>query len=185
MKYTLFLMLIPCLNLLGQSNKIDSSNYYNFYQKQGYKTIWLKEKDVLETMDEVINNCHIEAFFRNSILRLTEGEHLRLTMFSPKYNLGILYIQGHSMFPIKSERGMSIYDVNTDYKYLQWIELIDGTRTGYKIFKIPDNVIVLTENSYWYQEPITTSNIPFVTKEIILEIFKNDFRKSLSSKIKN
>ena len=108
---------------------------------------------------------------------------MRLTMYSNKYHLGILYIQGHSMTPIKSERGMSIYDVHTDYKYLEWIELTDGTRTGYKILKIPDNIIVLTENSYWYQEPLINSNQQIVTKDIIIEIFKSDLKKALSEKI--
>ena len=172
------------LRINGQSSKgfnIDSSNYYDCYHQEASKTSWLQEDEALHIIKEVLNEYGIVNNVEHALYKITPEESIVVSVFCTDFNFGILFVEGHMAFPDKQDRGKNIYEINTDYIYMQRAYQINGIPIFYKAKSLPTNIFLLSENSYWYQDFYQNKPNCIVSKEIILKIFRQDVDKIINT----
>ena len=176
-KYIFILFLF--LNLgKGESQtatKIDSSNYYNFLDT--HKSIyWLDREDVTEI---ILTELKDNGYFENDTYVLMETDSSNfviLSVYCRDLNVGFLYPRVHDYPPKREHRLMrSSYSTATGYDYIQKVQIYPNSSSVIKIRHLPDNVIILNEDCYWYQP----DNNQGVSKTTITKILKEDIKNQL------
>jgi hypothetical protein len=189
MKKLLFIIALFCGQIsFGQSNsKIDTSNYYNYFSPKSLKgnnltTNWLRLNDVVPIMLEELKKAGYDWLYDRTIYKLQNGQHINISAYSRKNNIGFLYIEGHDMFPNKRHRNILFQKDNSKVKFIECVETYSGEADFIGIKEIPSNVFVLKEDCYFFQY---TNNVEdnkvLVTKEIAIDILRQDLRKYLST----
>ena len=85
--------------LFAQTNpKIDTSNYYNYFSPKNLKgnrltTNWLRLGDVVPIMLEELKKAGYDWLYDRTIYKLQNGQHINISAYSRKNNLGLLYIE--------------------------------------------------------------------------------------------
>ncbi len=189
MKKILFIITILYAHtLFAQVNsKIDSSNYYNYLSPkklkgQGLTRNWLRLDDVVPIILDELKNAGYDWLYDRTIYKLENGQHLNISAYSRKNNIGFLYIEGHALFPDKSHRNILFQKNNSHVNYTECVETFSGKAEFVKIKEIPSNIFVLKEDCYFFEY----TNDPeddkiLVTKEIAIKILRQDIRKYLST----
>jgi hypothetical protein len=174
--------------LFAQTNsKIDTSNYYNYFSPKNLKgkrltTSWLRLNDVVPIMLEELKKSGYDWLYDRTIYKLKNGQHINISAYSRKNNLGFLYIEGHDMFPSKSHRNVLFQTDNSKVNYIECEETYSGDAEFIKIKEIPSNIYVLKEDCYFFQYTDNVEdNKALVTKETAIEILRQDIRKYLST----
>lgn len=156
---------------------IDSSNYYSFLDKTE-SIIWL-ERDEVTTI--ILEELKGNGYFENdtySLMNLDSSQYVLLSIYNRDLNIGFLYPQLHEYPPKKEHRQMrSSYKKSIGFDHVQRIETLSNQPIFVKIKQLPENIIILNEDCYWYQE--TNSNKKIVTKAIIIKILRQDIRTHL------
>ncbi len=170
------------------NNKIDTSNYYNYYSNggtlkgQGPTTSWLTLNEVVPVIMDELEKAGHHWLYDYSLFKVAPGQYVILAAYSRKSNFGFLYIQGHEVFPIKAHRKHLTQNDLLTADYSSCEETPSGNPNFVKIKKLPKNVFVLNENCYWYQY---TNNIDdnksLVTKQTALKILREDIKKYLTN----
>jgi len=185
----LFAFLLVGNFTIGQTNydKIDTSNYYNYYSNgenikgKVLTTEWLQLIDVAPVIMEELINAGYEWLNDFALYKIDSGKYVILVSYSRKSNFGFLYIQGHNAIPDKENRKELTEKKEKGVDYIVCEETPKGEANFIKIENIPKNIFVLNENCYWYQytkNPDDNNNL--VTKEIAIKILKQDIRDRLA-----
>ena len=188
MKTILTILFVITSTLCLSQNEINSENYYNYYSNgenlKGTKltTYWLNKLEVSQILKEEMKNSGFEWLSDFRILKLDSINHVISVCYSEKSKFGFLYESTHGMNPnVNNRKIKSMYKSMTGNDYSEKIVNINGQSEFIKIKEIPSNLIIIKEDCYWYQE---TDNIrdnkKLVTKEIIIEILRQDVRQILS-----
>lgn len=85
------------------------------------------------------------------------------------------------MFPKFEGRNIkSMYKKSTGNDYAEKIVKLNGESDFIKFKDIPNNLFIIKEDPYWYQYTENTrDNDILVTKNIILEILRNDIKEAI------
>jgi hypothetical protein len=187
-KYFFIIALLFGQKLIAQTSlKIDTSNYYKYISPKNLKsqrltTNWLRLDDVVPIMKEEFKEAGYEWIYDRTIYKLKDSQYINLSAYCRKNNIGFLYIEGHEMFPTKDHRKTLFQKDNSKINYVECVETYNGQAEFVKIKEIPKNIFLLREDCYFFQY---TDNIEdnnsLVTKEIAIEILRQDLRKYLST----
>ncbi len=190
--------LVICLtyHARGQHPTLDNKNYYaQFYQPgSGVKlkgkiltTKWLREYEVVPILLEELQNAGYEWVVSSRLYRLDTTRYVVLTAYSQKANLGFLYVEGHTMSPLpahRQKRGIDLTFGHFDYQ--QVVTNTAGENGWMRIKKLPENILVLAEEWYWYQTTDNPAdNQVLLTREDIVRVLRQDIREKLSAEPKS
>lgn len=117
------------------------------------------------------------------LYRLDTTRYVVLTAYSQKANLGFLYVEGHAMFPLPAHRQKRGIDLTLGhFDYQQVVTNTAGENGWMRIKKLPDNILVLAEEWYWYQTTDNPAdNQVLLTREDIVRVLRQDIREKLSA----
>jgi hypothetical protein len=169
------------------ASKIDTSNYYRFLNPQDIKgsaisTKWLTLDDVVPIMEEELKNAGYDWLYNRKIYKLANGQHINISAYSRKNNIGFLYIEGHDLFPDKTHRDILFQKDNSHVNYVECQESYSGNVDFVKIKKIPNNIFVLKEDCYFYQSTDNTEDDKIlITKDIAINILRQDLKKYIAT----
>jgi hypothetical protein len=182
LKTFIIFLLFPLYLLNGYSQvEIDTSNYYNYLDTK--KSIsWLdREEVVLIIIEELKKRSGVE-YDTYVLFKLDSSQYVVLSAYSPDLDLGFLYCRIHEYPPQKEHRLLRSQDYNdTGYDYIQKLRSGNKTTSFIKIKNIPNNIILLNEDCYWYQDTVQTKKT--VTKNVISMILKQDINKYIDRAI--
>jgi len=189
MKKILFIVTLFCghISFAQKTSKIDTSNYYNFLSPKNIKgsgltTNWLRLDDVVPIMLEEFEKAGYDWLYDRTIYKLKNGQYINISAYSRKNNIGFLYIEGHYMFPSKSHRNTLFQKDNSKVDFVECVETYSGEADFVKIKTIPSNIFVLKEDCYFFQySDNVEDNKILVTKEIAIDILRQDLRKYLAT----
>ena len=166
---------------------IDTSNYYNTLNPKNLKgrgltTNWLRLDDVVPIMLEEFKNAGYDWLYDRTIYKLKNGQHINISAYSRKNNIGFLYMEGHNMFPNKIDRSILFQIDNSKVNYVECEETYSGEAEFVKITELPSNIFILKEDCYFFQySDNVEDNKVLVTKEIAINILRQDLRKYLAT----
>jgi hypothetical protein len=165
--------------------KIDTSNYFTYLSPKNVSgsitTDWLRLNDVVPIMLEELKRAGYDWLSDRPIYKLKDGQYITLSAYSGKNNIGFLYIEGHSIPLSKSYRNILFQKDNSKLNYTQDIQTYSGNTEFVTIKGIPSNIFVLKEDCYFFQYTGNANDNKFlVTKEIAIEILRQDIRKYLA-----
>ena len=171
-----------------KTKKVDTSNYYKYYTSEvdslkgdNLTTSWLKLDDVVPIMLEELKKAGYDWLYDRTIYKLKNGQHINISAYSRKNNIGFLYIEGHNLFPDKKQRSVLFQKDNSKINYEECEETYSGEAEFVKIKEIPSNVFVLKEDCYFFQYTDNAAdNKALLTKQDIIGILRQDIRKYLS-----
>lgn len=178
-------------NASGQNSKISNKNYYDFYYGPGSKvklkgkgilTNWLRNEEVVPVLLDELQKAGYEWLSANRLYHLDSAKYVVLSAFSQKSNLGFIYVGGHTAFPLLEHRQKRGIDLKTGhFDYQQTATNLSGKNEYIQIKRLPDNVLMLAENWYWYQSTGNPDDDKYLlTKEDIIRVLRQDVRDRLS-----
>jgi hypothetical protein len=191
MKYIFLVVFILIANFsFGQSliEKIDTSNYYDYYHSQtndlkssNLTTSWLTKDEITPVIMEEIKNKGFDWLSDNQLFKIDSGQYVVLSAYSEKSNFGFLYIETHYMLPEKKHRNNLTERDETGSDYVSHEETVSGESNFVHINKLPKNIFLLNQNCYWYQYTDSLEdNNALITKEIAFKILRQDIDTYLS-----
>ena len=185
--YKIYLLIVSFFiveNGFGQNTTvIDSSNYYTFLDTK--KSIyWLTREEtayvILYELEQAGYKQECDLF---SILKI-DTAYLMVPVICEKIKLGFLYEASHNYPPEKKNRYVRSLDFNyTGFDYIQRIENLNTDAKFLKVKKIPNNILIVKEDSYWYQEHISGQQT--VTKALIIKILRQDIKDFIEKNLAN
>lgn len=125
-KIVLFIVTFLCgqVSFAQKNSKIDTSNYYSYFSPKNLKghgltTNWLRLDDVVPIMLDELKKAGYDWLYDRTIYKLENGQHINISAYSRKNNIGFLYIEGHEIFPNKTHRNILFHTDNSeDDKFL-------------------------------------------------------------------
>jgi hypothetical protein len=190
MKPSIILILIFHFStLMFSQNRVDTSNYYDYYSTKKnlegdqIKTKWLKEIEVAQIVSEEMEKSGYEWISNFRIVKVDTGQFVVSICYSEKSRFGFAYEGIHGAIMHKKDKYIkSNYKKMTGYDYVEKIVSIDGKSDFIKIKNLPNNLYLIKEDLYWYQESNNKrDNKTLVSKEEIIDILRQDIRYILSS----
>jgi len=185
----LFFLFISTLDVVSnaQAPKIDSTNYYEHYsmgerlQGKTIHTNWLRYIDVVPIIVEELKKAGYEDVYDNQLYLLPSKQPVILAAYSYNEDFGFVYSDGHTAIPEKKHRQRrSNSSVNSDVDYIQSYYGKKSESGSYMIKKLPSNIFILQEDCYWFQYTDNSADdSKLVTKEIIIEILRQDIRSKI------
>lgn len=193
--------LLPALLMLAapaafgqrQNPDINNRNYYDYYRKptldgplkgRRLSTGWLGEDEVNLVLQEELKKAGHEWVVGNQLYRLDSVQYVVLNAYSQKSGVGILYTPGHTAFPQpahRQERGRDMAGVG-HVDYVQSVAGPGAQRDVMRIRRLPDNVLMLAENWYWYQYTENPGDAKhLLTKDDALRILRQDVQEALAA----
>lgn len=185
--FLVYLLLIGQTIFAQKKANINSSNYYKYYcnsydslKGNELTTDWLRLDDVVPVMLEELKNAGYDWLYDRTIYKLKNGQYINISAYSRKNNIGLLYIEGHELFPSKKHRDILFQKDNSNIEYTECEETFNGEANFVKIKSLPTNIYVLKEDCYFFQSTNNPEdNKRLITKEDALEILRQDIRKYL------
>jgi hypothetical protein len=173
--------------VLSQS-KVDTSNYYQHYSRgvglKGTKlmTTWLGEVEVSQIVSEEMDRAGYQIIRPNEIIRVDTGKFVVAICYSEQSKFGFVYEGTHGIIFNNKDRFIkSNYKRMTGYDYSQKIVNLDGSSEFIKIKALPNNLFLIKEDLYWYQETDNPKDSKaLISKEAIVDILRQDIRYMLS-----
>ena len=195
-KFLVFLLFWTC-TAIGQSdlnNTFDSSNYYNHYFMFNNPNIkgtnltgeWVQIEDALPIIIEEIKNLGCDSLIKDILIQIDTSKYISLSVYCKQLNFGVLYTQDHDAIPKIQHRKNRLKD-----EYFQVFSKINGEAPIGKdkllpligkdklllLTKLPENVILLTQNCYWFQSTGNKKDDKYlVTKDVALRILRQDIK---------
>jgi hypothetical protein len=189
MRYTLitaFVFSTAFVSAQHSRQEIDTSNYHRFFSPRNLKgtritTDFLRLNDVVPIMMEELKNAGYEWLYDRTIYKLQNGQHINISAYSRKSNLGFLYIEGHGIFPSKNDRKILFQKDNSHVNYVECEETFSGEADFVRIERIPSNILVLKEDCYFFQYTDNPEDDKFlVTRAVAEKILRQDLRAYLA-----
>lgn len=183
----LALVLVGQISMAQTNAKIDSSNYYNYLSPNNLNgkyltTDWLRLNDVVPIIIEEFEKAGYDWLYDRTVYKLENGQYINISAYSRKNNIGFLYLEGHKMFPDKSHRNILFHKDNFHIEFTECVETFSGKAEFVEIEEIPNNIFVLKEDCYFFQYTEISEDDKFlVTKEIAINILRQDIRRYLST----
>ncbi len=190
---TFFLLAFVVLlsqNVSGQNSKINNRNYYDFYygpnskaklKGNGIRTNWLRTEEVIPVILDELQKAGYEWLSDNRLYHLDSSNYVILSAFSQKSNIGFIYVDGHAALPLlehRQKRGIDLENGHFDYQ--QMATNSSGKTEPIRVKRLPDNVLMLSENWYWYQSTDNPSDDKYLlTKEDVMRVLRQDIRDKL------
>ena len=173
------LLLLTFTNCKAQTDekanpKINSENYYEYYQSGGTKpttTNWLRRHEAVPIIIDELEKLGFET--KQYILyELENGEQIIVDVYNRKNDLGIVFNTGHYVQIKKEQRE------NRTYKQDKF--KVSGSLGKRKVYNdLPKNIIVLQETWYWYQIQ-NSPNDKLVNKKTAESILREDIRNKVA-----
>ncbi|WP_225037378.1 hypothetical protein [Winogradskyella sp. SM1960] len=154
--------------------KINSENYYEYYQSGGIKsttTNWLRRHEAVPIIIDELEKLGFKT--KQYILyELENGEQIILDVYNRENDLGIVFNTGHFASIKKDQRNTQTYKQDK-FK-------VSGSLGKRKVYEnLPKNIIVLQETWYWYQTQ-SSPNDKLLNKKTAENILREDIRKQLT-----
>lgn len=163
---------------------IDSNNYFKFYStdahqiNSGIQTIYLDKESISEVIFSEMDSLGFEWLHKFRIVEIDSGLPVISICYSEKQKVGFLFEGSHSLVPLEVNRHVKSLFKKTGYDYSEKIVGSGGESRFIRIEEVPDNLFIIKQECYWYQES-ENSNDELVSKEIIYEILRQDIRTVL------
>ena len=189
-KIKLYIPLLICsLSIKAQDIKIDSTNYYNFYDYSAHykisdvKSFSLSETIIIDIVSNEMQKLGFKWISTFRIIKIEEGKYVTSICYSDKSNCGFLFEHIYETEHSQEDRNLkSLNKKYSDYDYGEKIVSVDGSVKFINIKEIPKNLYILKMNDYWYQESsIKKKNEKLVSKEFIIQLLREDIRKFLKN----
>lgn len=184
------LLLIPLLTLsvfTANSQKIDSTNYCNFYNMNAHytnakikvSTTYLSELEIAQIVYEEMDKLGYDHLYNYRIIQIDSSTTVNAICYSEKSNIGFLYESSCSMVPKQENRySVSLYKEMTGNAYAEKIVTPDGKTTFLKLKDLPVNLHILKMENYWYQESDDPEmNGTLVSRDFIINLLREDVRR--------
>lgn len=153
--------------------KINSENYYEYYQSGGTvstKTNWLRRHEAVPILIDELEKLGFETK-QYVLFELEDGEQIILDIYNRENNLGIVFNTGHFAFPNKTQRNTRIFNQDK-FK-------ISGSLGKRKVYEnLPKNIIIVQETWYWYQIQ-SSPNDKLVNIKTAESILRENIRKQI------
>lgn len=182
-------LLLALFSLTLYSQSITPENYYDYFHTdlknlKGKKlsTGWLEKMEVATILNEEMKKAGFEWVSTFSIIKLGENQYVTAICYSEKSKVGFLYEGVHNAFPKVEDRNIkSSYKQMTGNDYGEKNIKLDGTYDYIKIKEVPANLFIIKQEPYWYQstESIQDNSV-MVSKEMAIEILRNDIKKVIA-----
>jgi len=178
--------------LATAQNPINSENYYSYYKDyDDYKTLKVKklstgrlnELEVAKVLSEEMKLAGFEWLNNFRIVNLEENKYIVSICYSEKSKFGFVFDGSFAMIPNKKIRDLERHTKNeAGYEYAEKIVNLEGESKFVKINQLPENLYLIKSDIYWYQRTENEEiNKTLVTKEIIIQILRNDIQNILKS----
>jgi len=173
------ILILSFTNCKAQTNeipnpKINSENYYDYYQSGGTvstTTNWLRRHEAVPIIIDELEKLGFKTK-QYVLYEFKEGEQIILDVYNRKNDLGIVFNTGHFAFIKKDQRN------NRTYKQEKF--KISGSLGKRKVYdNLPKNIIVLQETWYWYQTQ-NSPNDKLLNKKTAEIILREDIRKQIA-----
>ncbi|MFC6875505.1 hypothetical protein ACFQZF_03690 [Flavobacterium myungsuense] len=155
--YTLFLLC--SLSIKAQNVKIDSTNYFDFYDETAHyknsevKSFSLSETMIIDIVRDEMKKLGFKWISTFRIIKIEEGKYVTSTCYSDKSNCGFLFEYIYETTHSQEDRNLkSLNKKYSGYDYGEKIVSLDGSYKFVNIKEIPKNLCILKMNDYWYQE---------------------------------
>jgi hypothetical protein len=153
--------------------KINSENYYEYYQSGGTTkttTNWLRRHEAVPIIIDELEKLGFKTK-QYILFELENEEEIILDVYNRENNVGVIFNTGHFACPNKTQRNSRIYNQDK-FK-------ISGSLGRRKVYKeLPKNIIVLQETWYWYQIQ-NSPNDKLVNKKTAESILREDIRNKV------
>jgi hypothetical protein len=188
MKIKLYMFFLICfLSSKAQDSKIDSTNYFNFYDESAHlydsdvKSFSLTETMVIDIVCDEMKKLGFKWISKFRIIKLDGDNYIISICYSDKSNCGFLLDHTYLTTHNQEDRNLkSLNKKNSNYDYAEKVVSIDGSYKFLNIKEVPKNLHILKMNDYWYQQSSNKKkNRKLVSKEFIIELLKNDVRTFL------
>lgn len=171
-------------------DKIDTSNYYDynaFNGRQKYlkgkriSETFLKKHEVLLIIKEELEKQKINDIQTHVIYELDSKESIVLDAYSPKENIGFIYIEIFNGVSKANRKLKSPYRRFFDLDYQE----THYTKNGKQLIEIKNmqnNIYILQADNYWYQfTENSEDNKYLITKDIAIKILRQDIRNIINA----
>ncbi len=181
-KYLLacWLSLAAIAGFSQSGQRIDTSNYYNYY-REGGRLNWLSPSDAVPVIIEEIKNAGFSTAFIEigRLIKIDKTTSLvqQVSFNNNEISFGFIYETGHSLGLLVSDR--DYLKDETREEYAQPEHPINGPVKFNRIYPLPRNVFLLKERCYWFQFDEKGSAYP-VTKDLAIKILRQDIRAFLN-----
>lgn len=169
-------------------NKVDTSNYYDynaFNGRQKYlkgkkiSETFLKKHEVLLIIKEELEKQKINDIQTHVIYELDSKESIVLDAYTPKQNIGFIYIEIFNGVSKANRQLRSPYRRFFDIDYQE----THYTKTGenrVEIKNMQNNIYILQADNYWYQfTEVAEDNKYLITKDIAIKILRQDVQNKI------
>ncbi|MBL7711532.1 MAG: hypothetical protein JNL13_03670 [Chitinophagaceae bacterium] len=181
-------MLVQFKTQAQESPVVDTSNYYSHYSMgeglsgNTVNTAWLSTLEIVPVLVDELKKAGYEEVFDNQLYQTSTKQMLVLSAYCYNEDFGFVYAQGHEGIPQKEHRNrISRFLQESGSEYVQDYYQPKSNLNFTTIKKLPANILVLQEDCYWYQyteDP--ADNKKLVTKDIILDILRQDIRAKIA-----
>ncbi|MBA4241934.1 MAG: hypothetical protein C0448_14505 [Sphingobacteriaceae bacterium] len=174
-------------------DKIDTSNYYDynaFNGRQKYlkgkriSETFLKKHEVLLIIKDELEKQKINDIQTHVIYELDSKESIVLDAYSPKENIGFIYIEIFNGVSKANRKLKSTYRRFFDIDYQETHYNINGTSKLIEIKTMPSNALILSADNYWFQfTEVKDDDKYLISKEIAEKILRQDIRRFIKNKL--
>jgi hypothetical protein len=174
----LSLCAVACFCQSGQ--RIDTSNYYNYFRDAG-SINWLRNSDAVPIIIEEVKNAGFSTAFieigRLIKIDKTTSLVLHISYNNNEVNFGFIFESGHGIPVSVSDRDFLKDEIRDEYTQAEYP--INGSVKFVRINPLPKNVFLLKERCYWFQYDENGSAYP-VAKDLAIKILRQDIRAYLN-----
>lgn len=190
-KIKLYILLLLCsLSIKAQDIKIDSTNYFDFYDYTAHyknsdvKSFGLTRTMIIDIVSDEMQKLGFKGISTFRIIKIEEGKYITSICYSDKSNCGFLFDGIYETEYNQEDRNWkSLNKKYSGYDYIERIISLDGSHKFVNIKEVPNNLYILKMNDYWYQQSTNPEkNKKLVSKEFIESLLREDVRSFLKNK---
>jgi uncharacterized protein YerC len=171
-----FILGTSIVALSQSTEKIDNSNYYQFF-KDGVSINWLRASDAVPIIiDELLKNgIPYHTINVGDLVKVNDTTRLVSTVsYGREKKYSFLYEASHSIPLDPKDRNYLMNLKNV--AYVQAETDLNGDVSFMRIEPLPQNVFLLRQRVYWFQFDSNGSKFP-VSKEVAQSILRQDIRE--------
>jgi hypothetical protein len=187
-KLSMFFILFYLMSK-AQDVKIDSTNYWKFYDETAHnknsmvKSISLSKTMIIDIVSDEMKKLGFKWISTFRIIKIDENRCITSICYSDKSNCGFLFDEIYETEHNQEDRNWkSLNKKYSGYDYVERIISLDGSYKFENIKEVPKNLYILKMNDYWYQESTNKEKSKkLVSKEFIVELLREDVRRFLKN----
>ena len=186
----LTLALFTFTSLTFGQNKINVNNYYSYFKDydemvklkvERLGTARLSEFEIAKVLNEEMKLAGFEWLNNYQIIHIDNEKYINSICYSEKSKIGFVLETIFEAIPNKMNREVkSLSKESYGYDYGEKILDVNGDSKFVKIVELPKNLYLIKQDIYWFQTTENDEiNKTLVTRDIALEILRNDVRNIL------